>query len=174
MYAKSIGHLSLVTRSSHNLPVVVTASSLLAAMDQTADPCDDFFQFACGAWNKKHIIPEDRSSISTFEVMNDQLDLILRVRALLQSANGQLDHMLKIECRAPASLPEVMNGLLEIIHIVARDLEWDRMVGQVIYCKPDLNLTDLLLEPMAPDEGEATLKAKKFFTSCMNTSKCNL
>jgi len=47
-------------------------------MDQTTDPCDDFFQYACGTWNKKHVIPEDRSSISTFEVMNDQLDLILR------------------------------------------------------------------------------------------------
>lgn len=39
-------------------------------MDQTQDPCQDFFQFACGTWNKKHVIPEDRSSISTFEVSN--------------------------------------------------------------------------------------------------------
>lgn len=37
-------------------------------MDSTADPCEDFFQYACGTWNKKHVIPEDRSSISTFEV----------------------------------------------------------------------------------------------------------
>jgi membrane metallo-endopeptidase-like protein 1 len=37
-------------------------------MDSSADPCHDFFQFACGTWNKKHVIPEDRSSISTFEV----------------------------------------------------------------------------------------------------------
>jgi hypothetical protein len=34
-----------------------TAASLLAAMDHTADPCQDFFQFACGTWNKKHVIP---------------------------------------------------------------------------------------------------------------------
>lgn len=50
-------------------------------MDLSKDPCDDFFQYACGTWNKKHVIPEDRSSISTFEVMNDQLDLILRSRS---------------------------------------------------------------------------------------------
>jgi hypothetical protein len=48
--------------------IIISASSLLAAMDHTADPCQDFFQFACGTWNKKHLIPEDRSSISTFEV----------------------------------------------------------------------------------------------------------
>lgn len=29
---------------------------------------DNFFQYACGAWNKKNIIPEDKSSFSTFEV----------------------------------------------------------------------------------------------------------
>jgi predicted metalloendopeptidase len=47
-------------------------------MDHAADPCVDFFQYACGTWNKKHVIPEDRSSISTFEVMADQLQVILK------------------------------------------------------------------------------------------------
>lgn len=49
-------------------------------MDRTADPCKDFFQFACGTWNKKHLIPEDRSSISTFEVLADQQQVILKGR----------------------------------------------------------------------------------------------
>lgn len=48
------------------------------AMNRSADPCQDFFQFACGTWNKKHLIPEDRSSISTFEVLSDQLQIILK------------------------------------------------------------------------------------------------
>ena len=39
---------------------VQTASYLLSAMDPTAKPCQDFFQFACGSWNRKHFIPEDR------------------------------------------------------------------------------------------------------------------
>lgn len=50
-----------------------SASSLLAGMDATKDPCEDFFQYACGTWNKKHVIPEDRSSISTFEVSSIDL-----------------------------------------------------------------------------------------------------
>ena len=54
------------------------ASYLLSAMDPTAQPCQDFFQFACGAWNRKHFIPEDRSSISTFEVLADQQQIVLK------------------------------------------------------------------------------------------------
>lgn len=57
---------------------VQTAAYLLSAMDRNADPCHDFFQYACGSWNRKHVIPEDRSSISTFEVMADQLQVILK------------------------------------------------------------------------------------------------
>ncbi|XP_045474405.1 neprilysin-1-like isoform X2 [Harmonia axyridis] len=57
---------------------VRTAASLLSAMDHNIDPCQNFFLYACGTWNKKHMIPEDRSSISTFEVMADQLQLILK------------------------------------------------------------------------------------------------
>ena len=61
-----------------NMNGFLSASYLLSAMDKTADPCNDFFQYACGDWNKKHVIPEDRTSISTFEVMADQLQVILK------------------------------------------------------------------------------------------------
>lgn len=47
-------------------------------MDLTTDPCVDFFQYACGTWNKVHVIPEDKSAISTFEVMSDQLQIVLK------------------------------------------------------------------------------------------------
>ncbi|XP_066590529.1 neprilysin-1-like [Prorops nasuta] len=63
------------------------AASLLSAMDKTAAPCVDFYQFACGTWNKFHVIPEDRSSISTFEVLVDQLQVILK-RVLEEPANS--------------------------------------------------------------------------------------
>ncbi|XP_012139304.2 neprilysin-1 [Megachile rotundata] len=67
---------------------VRTAASLLSAMDRTAAPCVNFFQYACGTWNRLHVIPEDRSSISTFEVLADQLQVILK-RVLEEPPNDQ-------------------------------------------------------------------------------------
>lgn len=54
------------------------AASILSAMDPTANPCEDFYQFACGTWDKRHLIPEDKSSINTFEVLADRLQVILK------------------------------------------------------------------------------------------------
>ncbi len=51
-------------------------------MDESADPCEDFFQYACGSWNEKHVIPEDRSSISPFEILNERMEIVLKSTAL--------------------------------------------------------------------------------------------
>ncbi|KAI4462306.1 zinc metalloprotease family m13 neprilysin-related [Holotrichia oblita] len=73
-----VSSISLVMLINASAKCNKNASSLLSAMDHASDPCVDFFQYACGTWNKKNIIPEDRSSISTFEVMADQLQIILK------------------------------------------------------------------------------------------------
>lgn len=76
---------------------IQTSSYLLAALDKTADPCEDFFQFACGSWNRKHVIPEDRSSISTFEVMADQLQIILK--GILEEDRNRMDNEATVKAK---------------------------------------------------------------------------
>ncbi|MGA3119132.1 MAG: M13 family metallopeptidase [Polyangiaceae bacterium] len=44
-----------------------------AALDRTAQPCDDFYQFACGGWMKSTPIPEDEASwVRSFSVIHEE------------------------------------------------------------------------------------------------------
>lgn len=47
-------------------------------MRQEINPCDDFFEYACGSWNKINVIPEDRSGYNTFAKLRDDLQVILK------------------------------------------------------------------------------------------------
>src|SRR5689334_14714548 len=43
----------------------------LNAMDKTVDPCEDFYQYACGTWRKNNPIPSDQSRWGRFNELAD-------------------------------------------------------------------------------------------------------
>ncbi|HXI32411.1 MAG TPA: M13 family metallopeptidase, partial [Vicinamibacterales bacterium] len=61
----------------------------LSLIDRGADPCTDFYAYACGGWTKNQPIPADRSSWGVAERLQEQNET--RLRKILEDAGKSTD-----------------------------------------------------------------------------------
>ncbi|VVC41915.1 Peptidase M13, N-terminal domain [Cinara cedri] len=62
---------------------VQSAASVLANMDDTVGPCDDFYRFACGKFTRDAHIDDDQTSRTTYSAVNDKI--VEKLHRLLES-----------------------------------------------------------------------------------------
>lgn len=113
-------------------------------MDKSVKPCDNFYQYACGGWLERHVIPETSSRHSVFDILRDKLEIVLK---------GQ-----------PAQ-PHNARG------VVGFNLWWS--VGCSIHSR-DVCICFVVagvLEMENERDRDAIRKAKILYSSCMNESK---
>ena len=55
---------------------ILAASTVLSSLDRTADPCEDFYQFACGGWIQKSVSSNtDRSDLFVISLLYLKIEL---------------------------------------------------------------------------------------------------
>lgn len=57
---------------------VRAAGQILQALDESADPCRDFYQFTCGKWIRNNPVPDTQGSWNQFDVLEARLNRIIR------------------------------------------------------------------------------------------------
>uniref|UniRef100_A0A674EIR5 Membrane metallo-endopeptidase-like 1 n=1 Tax=Salmo trutta TaxID=8032 RepID=A0A674EIR5_SALTR len=58
--------------------VSLNSARLLQNMDATVEACQNFYQYACGGWLERHVIPETSSRHSVFDILRDKLEIVLK------------------------------------------------------------------------------------------------
>ncbi|XP_054931096.2 neprilysin-1-like [Dermacentor andersoni] len=54
------------------------AAEIRRSLNTKADPCEDFYEFVCGGWNKAHPLPKDAARYGVFQELDEQLNKELR------------------------------------------------------------------------------------------------
>lgn len=74
---------------------VKLASLVLGNMDTSFDPCDDFYNFSCAAWEQSNIVPPGYARYSTFDQLGDRNNVQL-YKVLSHGDSGGIEAVEKV------------------------------------------------------------------------------
>lgn len=67
------------------------AAVLVERLNEKIDPCEDFYEYACGSFAEEFYTPDETSSVDTTTLMSDKLNEFLLTLLTKPISNADLD-----------------------------------------------------------------------------------
>ena len=89
-------YFSCIQSSNHNLPshslflLPYYFADLLNYLDPGIDPCEDFYEYACGGWIKKNPLPNQKEEWNQFTKLEEKSNQF--IRKILQTKETQAEY----------------------------------------------------------------------------------
>lgn len=74
------------------IPCVLSAAAIIEKLNSEVNPCENFYDFACGQFGEEVSTPDEKSTVNTLSLMEDNLnELLLTVLSSESSKNDDIE-----------------------------------------------------------------------------------
>ncbi|CAF3611902.1 unnamed protein product [Rotaria sp. Silwood1] len=130
---------------------IKAADYLLDSIDQSIEPCENFYQFTCGTWLKNNRIPDDANTQDIFGILSKKLDenIVDLLSTISTNETGKLQSVINARVLYSSCIDEEnieIEGIDPVLSLINTHFGGWPILQGLSWNSSMFNLTNLLLK----------------------------